>query len=101
MNSNSSIGLCVLVNLILLCQGLNTAKTNLDRKSNSNGLGFGVGIGYPESEEENPQNQHILVRILLKKKKTKTKTTKKSDVLLHIVFWFHSIHLLQQLLSFV
>lgn len=60
MISNCSIGLCVLFNLILLGQGLNTAKNNVVKNVNN----VGLGIGFPESEEENPDTQHILVRIL-------------------------------------
>lgn len=42
-----SVGLCILFNLILLCQG-----------RGKDGLGF----GYQESEEEDPNRQNVLVR---------------------------------------
>lgn len=59
MNSHyPSIALFVLLNLILLCHGLNT--------ENSARSGYNIDslMGYPESEEQNPDNQNKLVSIL-------------------------------------
>ena len=66
MNSHyPSITLCVLLNLILLCHGLNTER---DRRYNSARIGNNVaaGIGFPESEEQNPNTRNKLVSILNK-----------------------------------
>lgn len=64
MNSHyPSIVLCVLLNLTLLCHGLNTES---NRRFNSARIGnnVGTGIGFPESGEQNPDNRNTLVSIL-------------------------------------
>lgn len=43
-----SIGTCILINFILLCQGY---------------PGDGIGFGYQESEEQDPAKQNALVRV--------------------------------------
>ncbi|XP_055321604.1 uncharacterized protein LOC129577863 [Sitodiplosis mosellana] len=59
MNSNCPIALCVLLNLILLCHGLNTGRYKRYNVAR-NGNNVGLGIGFPESEEQNPDTQHKL-----------------------------------------
>lgn len=48
-----SIGLCILFNLVLLCQG------HRHHDSKSDGLGF----GFPEAEEEDPSKKNAQVRM--------------------------------------
>lgn len=48
-----SVGLCVLLSAILLCQG----SQSVDTSNRNNGIGF----GFPEEDEQNKANQNAMV----------------------------------------